>query len=171
MSDDEETPPGFDDDEGTVVAFRHPDTGAPTVIPRELALAESRHYKAYCDWLGGEKWEVIATRYDYADARAAQTDIGLYVESARSLYNSFTKHQAKALQMSRLEALLQFAWGGATKGNVQAISTARQLVIDMVKLDKLDELEDDPAGKGPATVVIGGGEEDYTRQLEEASKD
>jgi hypothetical protein len=168
---DEEPPEGFDDDPNNVVAFRHPDTGQPTVVPRELALQESRHYKAYCDYLTGVPWEIIAERYEYPDARAAQYDIGRYVEGARSLYNSFTKHQAKALAMSRLEWLLSTAAEGAGRGSVPHINTARQLVQDMIKLDKLDELEDDPAGKGPQTVVVGGSEDEYTKSLEQAARD
>lgn len=172
MSDDE-VPPGFDDDADNVIAIRHPVTGTPTVIPRELALEESRHYQAYCDWLGGEKWEVIAERHGYADARAAQYDIKQYIESARSLYNSLTAHQAKALQMARLEALLHSSWAQAGKGSLPAINTARQLIQDMVKLDRLDQLVEDPEddNKRNTVVVVSGDEDDYVASLEQAARD
>lgn len=168
---DEGTPPFFDDDPDNVIAIRHPVSGAPTVIPRELALQESRPYRAYCDYLGGEKWEVIAEKYDYVDARAAQYDIKQYVEGARSLYNSLTKHQAKALMMARLEALMNAAWGKANEGNLPAINTARQLVVDMIKLGKLDELADEESEDGPRTVVIEGSEEDFVAGMERAARD
>lgn len=167
----DEIPPGFDEDESNVIAIRHPETGAPVVIPREVALQESRPYRAYCDYLSGVGWEVIAERYEYVDARAAQYDIGQYVESARSLYNQLTVHQRKALQLARLEHLMNASWESATRGSLPAINTARQLIVDMIKLEKLDQVEeDDPDGK-KQTVIIDGAEEDFVAGLERASRD
>ena len=167
----DETPPGFDDDEATVIALRHPISGTPTVIPRELALTESRAYSAYSDWLGGMTWEQVAVKHEYADARAAQYDIKQYLESARSLYNSLTAQQAKSLARARLEALLHAAWDGALKGNPTLIGQAHGLTISLIKLDKLDQLGDDEEGGENSTVVIEGQTEDeYLASIESASK-
>lgn len=165
----DEVPPGFDEDEATVIAMRHPETGAPTVIPRDVALEESRAYRAYSDWLGGKSWELIAAEHGYVDARAAQYDIKQYVESARSLYNSLTLHQARALQMARLEELLQSLWPQRT--NVAANNAAADRISQMIKLMKLDQLDDDEADEGAQTVIVAGAEQDYIEALERASRD
>lgn len=167
----DEVPPGFDEDEATVIALRHPETGAPVVVPRELALEESRAYRAYCDWLSGKKWELIAEEHGYVDARAAQYDIKQYVESARSLYNSLTQHQAKALQMARLETLLCALWPAALHGSIPANNAAADRITQMIKLGRLDQLDEEGSEEGAQTVIVSGDEATYVAELEKASRD
>lgn len=171
MSD--EHPPGFDDDTDTV-AIRHPGTGAPVPIPRELAMTEARAFRAYSAYLGGMKWEMIADSEGYLDAKTAQADVKLYLEQARSLYNSFTAQQAKALQLARLETLLSATWPAALKGNLPAVNSAHGLVGSIIKLAKLDEITDDEGEDKPQTVIVGQvGEssEEYVAELQRAAED
>ena len=58
------------EDGAEVIAFRHPETNQPIAVPKELALTESRTYRAYTDHLQGKTWEQIAEDHSYADVRA-----------------------------------------------------------------------------------------------------
>jgi hypothetical protein len=162
-----------DDDGNEIVAadalvFRGHDN-RPVAVPHEVVIESERPYRAYSLALGGLNWEQVALQEGYPSANAARLDVKRYLDEGRSLVQDLTRKQLLERELSRLDLLQSAVWRKAMEGNLPAAGTALSIVRERIKLLRLDEdiRDDDETLTG--TVVVGGDESTYTRQLEQAA--
>lgn len=157
----------MDSPEGTVQVY--PGVDRPIAVPEEIVLEAQREYRAYIAHRSGESWAVIAEREHYASPAAARASVTRYLREGQILVEEYTKAEMLALEVARLNALQAAVWDGAMEGRIPAVMTARTIIMDRVKLLKLDDEADNNDLRARTVVIMGSGEE-YSAALQRVAE-
>ena len=138
----------------------------PVAVPAEIVLAAQREYRAYQDHQNGLSWAEIAEKENWPSAAAAQSAVRRYLAEGEVLVERWTKAEMLSIHIATLRRLKAKAMEGAMEGRLPAIAMVRDLIMDEIKLLRLDE---EVGTGGVRTVVVSGDEKTYTARLVEVA--
>lgn len=158
-------------DDNSAIAMRN-SSGEAVAIPKEIALAACREYRAWEDHEAGIDWAMIAAKHDYPSAEIARRSVGQWLKESKALVMDYTRREMIGVQNARLNALLSFVWPAAKKGSIAAVNSGVGIVMSQSKLNGLLEFrDDDEEASGPRTVVIPHDDAGFTQALESVVAD
>lgn len=139
--------------EGQVIAMRHPETGAPVMVPDDIATEAERDYRAYKKWQAGKDWETIAREDMYPSAEAAAASVQRYLAEGRAVIRDFSRREIIADHVARLMTYRSAMWqAGVTERKPQAMAQLLSIEDRWVKAFGLDQ--PDAEDQGIQTVVV-----------------
>ena len=141
----------------------------PFTIPDDMSKVPKgmRAHMAFELRKAGASYELIAEKLNYASAKSAESSI------RRVLANKYQPDDVEdvvQIELARLDALQLIAWRRAKDGDLSAIDRILKIMERRAKYLGLDTTE--PQNQGAVThntaIFIGGTEEEYIEQLQQA---
>lgn len=130
-------------------------------LPDEPSQDERAH-AAHQLRLSGKRWHEVAAKAGYANAATANVEVRAFLQRAALSRDIALREEALELEMDRLDALQEVAWGAAMSGDLKAIDSCLRIMGHRAKLLGLEYRDEAQATR---TIVVAGTTEQYVRTL------
>lgn len=140
----------------------YPAVDRPVAVPAEVVLEACREYRAYQMHQDGVSWAEIAEIEGYPSPSSAQSTVRRYLQEGQVLVADWSKAEMLAIHIATLRKMRAVAMKGALEGKLPAMAMVRDLIMDEIKLLRIDE---EVGTGGVRTVVVDGDEATYTAEL------
>lgn len=129
------------------------------------AIVEDKGYRAYTLKKSGASWEEISSIVGFPSAKAAYVDAYRYMTKAATILTKEQREEVLAIELDRLDSLLQAVWADAMTGDTKAVDSALKVINVRAKLLSLDQLTMTAGSITNNTVVVTGNSQDFIRSL------
>lgn len=140
--------------------------GRPQLAVIKGSEIEAKAYQAHQLRVQGCSWTEVAEQLGYASRQSAETEVRRYLGRAAAMMDREQREQALALEMDRLDALLNAVWAKAMDGDTKAVDSAIRIVATRARILGLEAMPQ--ANVTHNTVVVTGAKtEDYVQTLKQ----